>query len=325
MLDTAALDALRERYTAAIPALEEMVGRVVSELETGIAHRGVAGAVVEGRVKELASFVKKMLVKSYDSPWDDIRDKAGVRVTSVFAADVPEIEAVVTDEFTVLNREDKRQGLAPDQFDYLGIHFDVAVGALEETATSEQICEIQIRTGVETAWANASHDLLYKTPLDPPAEIKRGLHRLLALVELFDLEVARTREAIMAQTGYEEGRLLFGLEQAFLRLTAHRFNPELSRAVISGLAPLLPERNWESYRPLLEGFIGSHQDKLRRIYDDYLSDDRNPLISQPESLLIFERIENDRFRLAENWSDILPASILRSMSEIWGTPVDVED
>jgi ppGpp synthetase/RelA/SpoT-type nucleotidyltranferase len=324
MLNDAELDALRARYASAIPEFEDLVGHVRTRLESQIAYRGVGGAVIEGRVKDTASFIKKAITKHYDSPWDEIGDKAAVRVTTIFSDDVPVIEAVIADEFLVLRREDKHQDLAPDRFDYLGVHFDVAMPT-SDGAAPDRICEIQVRTSAETAWANASHELLYKTPLDPPSEIKRGLHRLLALVELFDLEVARTREAIMSQTGYQEGRLLFGLEQAFLRLTAHRSDPELSRMVISGLAAILPTLDWSVYGATLDEFVAAHQDKLRQIYDDHLADDLNPLISQPESLLVFERIEHDRFRLAEQWTEVLPASLLRKMSEIWGIPVDLDD
>ncbi|MGH9100947.1 MAG: hypothetical protein ACRDV8_12060, partial [Acidimicrobiales bacterium] len=144
-------------------------------------------------------------------------------------------------------------------------------------------------------------------------------------VELFDLEVTRTREAIMSHPTYKEGRLLLGLEQAFLELTAHRSDPELSRLVIDALRPVMPSVDWDQYRGVLEGFILAHRDKLVRIYSDYLTDDRNPLVSQPESLLVFERIEHDRFQLAEQWAQVLPTGMLVQMADIWGKPVNVDE
>ena len=56
-----------------------------------------------------------------------------------------------------------------------------------------------------------------------------------------------------------------------------------------------------------------------------LADDRNPLISQPESLLVFERIEHDRFRLAERWAQALPTGMLTQMADMWGKPVEVDE
>jgi hypothetical protein len=118
---------------------------------------------------------------------------------------------------------------------------------------------------------------------------------------------------------------LLGLEQAFLDLVAHRSDPELSRHVIDALRPVIPSLDWDEYRRLLDPFITDNRPKLVRIYADYLADDRNPLISQPESLLVFERIEHDRFRLAERWAQVLPAGMLTQMADMWGKPVEVDE
>jgi ppGpp synthetase/RelA/SpoT-type nucleotidyltranferase len=276
---------------------------------------------VEGRVKGTASFVKKAMRKAYASPWTDIRDKAAVRVTTASQDETVVVEDVIRDEFEVLHYEDKRMDLEPNRFDYLGVHFEVAVPLEIELDESERVCEIQVRTGAESAWANVAHDLMYKAPLEPSAPLQRSLYRLVALVELFDAEVSRTKKAIMDEPGYRLGRLLAELENEFLRLTARRSDPELSRIVVENLDPLLPEGGWAEYQPILTSFINEHEDKLRRIYDDYLEDDRMPLVSQPESLLVFERLENDRSHLVERWCVSLPASLLESMGEIWGTPV----
>ena len=129
----------------------------------------------------------------------------------------------------------------------------------------------------------------------------------------------------MPQSTYKEGRLLLGLEQAFLDIAAHRSDPELSRHVIDALRPVMPSLDWDEYRRLLDPFVTANRTKLARIYADYVADDRNPLISQPESLLVFERIEHDRFRLADLWPQVLPTSMLAQLANIWGMPVDVDE
>ncbi len=325
MLTDVELEGLRERYVAAVPGYQQIAHHVVDRLEVSIGHRGVTPAAIEGRVKGTSSFVKKLIRKDYASPWEELRDKAGVRVTTIYAADVAVVDEVIADEFEVLSREDKHENLAPDHFDYLGLHLEIAVPVGDGLTVSDRVCEVQVRTGAETAWANAAHDLLYKAPVEPGPEIRRGLHRLLALVELFDLEVTRTREAIMSHPTYNEGRLLLGLEQAFLNLTAHRSDPELSRLVVDALRPVMPSLDWDEYQSVLEPFIAANRDKLARIYADYLADDRNPLISQPESLLVFERIEHDRFRLVEQWAQVLPTGMLVQLADIWGKPVNVDE
>jgi ppGpp synthetase/RelA/SpoT-type nucleotidyltranferase len=324
MLAEVDLEGLRVRYEAVRPQLQLLVDHVVDRLESQIGYRGISPAAVEGRVKGTSSFVKKAMRKGYAAPWSDIRDKAAVRVTTTSSDDVPVVEDVIRHEFEVLHYEDKRTSLEPNRFGYLGVHFEVGVAVQVDLEESERICEIQIRTGAESAWANVAHDLMYKAPAEPSSQLQRSLYRLVALVELFDGEVLRTKKAIMEEPGYRLGRLLAELENEFLRLTARRSDPELSRIVAESLDPLLPAGGWTEYQPILASFISQYEDKLRRIYDDYLADDRTPLVSQPESLLIFERLENDRFHLAERWSDSLPESLLESMGEIWGIPVHAD-
>ena len=226
MLADTELEDLRTRYVAAVPGYQQIVDHVVKQLASAVGHRGVNLVTIDGRVKDTSSFVKKLMRKDYASPWTEIRDKAGVRVTTVYAADVAIVAIAIPNEFEVLYREDKREQLAPDHFDHLGLHFEIAVPIGDGLSEDDRVCEVQIRTQTKIAWASASHDLLYKAPVEPGPEIKRGLHRLLALVELFDLEVTRTREAIMSHTTYKEGRLLLGLDQAFLDLVAHRSDTE---------------------------------------------------------------------------------------------------
>ena len=325
MLAEVDLESLRMQYEDARPRLQALVDAVVDRLEQRIALKGISPAAVEGRVKGTSSFIKKAMRKGYASPWTDIKDKAAARVTTTYEDELQIVEGVIRDEFEVIHYEDKRSLLEPNTFDYLGIHFEVVVPAMDDLDAPDRICEIQVRTGAETAWANAAHDLMYKAPSEPSTSLRRRLYRLVALVELFDAEVVRTKEAIMEEPGYRLGRMLDELENAFLRLTARRSDPELSRIVVESLDPLLPETGWSEYGPILTSFIEDHGEKLNRIYRDYLTDDRNPLVSQPESLLVFEKLENDRFRLVERWTETLPDSLLESMGEIWGTPVSLED
>lgn len=316
------LEELRIRYETARPQLSSLVELVEEQLRDGVIRHGISSALIEGRVKTTSSFLKKAMRKSYDSPWTDIRDKAGVRVTTTSYDDISVVETVVQEEFEILHYEDKRLTLQANQFDYLASHFEV-VAPDANLDPGERICEIQVRTWAESAWAAVAHDLLYRVPTEPAIALRRSLYRLVALVELFDVEVARTKKEIMENSNFPLAQLLAGLEDEFLRLTAKRSDSELSRILVENLYVLLPTGGWIKYQPILKAFITKHDEKLKRIYKDYLNQDRIPLVSQPESLMVFERLENDRFRLTEHWIANLPESLLESMGEIWGTPINV--
>jgi len=320
------LDSLRERYITERPRYIELAGCVSRLLEAETRRRGLT-CTVEGRAKEVASLVKKALRKSYVSPWDEIQDKAGVRVVTVYQRTIADVEDIIRELFEVHEYEDKRLELEPDKLDYLGVHFEVTVPARhldgDPGGLRDLVCEIQLHTRAQNLWATVSHELIYKAAQTPPVEVKRSIYRLMALLELFDEEVARGWEHVMAQPGFQEARIIADLESQFYSLTARSWDPQLSRHVVEILRPLLGSTEVEEYRARLSTFVEHNRSKLEAIFADYQDDDRNPLLSQPESLLVFERLEHDRFQLAELWVEHLPESLLRSLSEIWGTPVDV--
>jgi ppGpp synthetase/RelA/SpoT-type nucleotidyltranferase len=327
MIADAELDDLRVRFLDEKPRLEALRERVLEILEAELSARGLAAAVAEARVKDVSNFVKKVLRKDYSEPWDEVRDKLGARLLTPYTALVPELERLVHESFVVHHHENKRDELPPEKLDYLGIHFEVSLprGTGQPTDLTDEVFEIQIHTTAETLWAAVSHELIYKAAEDPPEDIKRSLYRLLALVELFDLEVSRCREEIMALPRFNQARILWEIERHFFTLTARHSDAALSRLVIGFLEPLLSDQERAGDFGELAAFVDQHREKLESIYADYVTDDRNPIISQPESLLIFEQLEHDRYRLTDLWNETLPPGILRSLSEIWGTPVDVHE
>ncbi len=65
----------------------------------------------------------------------------------------------------------------------------------------------------------------------------------------------------------------------------------------------------EVFSTVIEPFIESERDRLAAVYEQYEGDKHaNPLLFQPEALLIFERLQNDPDRLKAEWPvDQLPA------------------
>jgi hypothetical protein len=73
-------------------------------------------------------------------------------------------------------------------------------------------------------------------------------------------------------------------------------------------------------------FAEERRERLARAFCEYgptsehfLQEGRYILASQPESLIIFERLANARFHLQDTWEDRLPETMLTDMAKIWGT------
>src|SRR2546425_3122194 len=114
----------------------------------------------------------------------------------------------------------------------------------------------------------------------------------MALVELFDESVEMARNELLKLPNFEEGRFLKDLERWFYRLTARRFDRDLSLEIVGTLKEAYSPDEREAFGELLDRFAEQRLDKLEGIYNQYREDDRcSPLLFQPEALMVFERLE----------------------------------
>lgn len=322
----ATLEALRVRWTAERPLYESYQQYIERCLNAEAMQRGLS-CRIEVRTKEIKEFLKKALRKNYASPYDDIRDKVGGRVVVTYEEDLRTAEEFVNRRFRIVSREDKTLTLEYDKLGYLGIHLEVEPLAeylsTDTMRFSGLVCEIQLRTKAQDLWATISHMLAYKPAQDTPPDVMRRIYRLAALVELFDDQVSGVRGTIMSQPGYQEAQLLDQLERHYYRLTAKTYDRALSLDVIEKLGDLLSAEDVRRFDNLMAAFVERNANKLDMIYRDYRDDDRSVtlFLFQPESLLIWERLEHDAFRLKDTWVRTLPLQLLEYLATIWGRSV----
>src|SRR5262249_5204411 len=148
--------------------------------------------------------------------------------------------ALVNASFSVVSVDEKRAKRDHKTFDYAGAHFIVRQQA------RGRLCEVQIHTPGEGLWASVAHDLIYKDQHDVPSDLRRAMHRLCAMTELFDDEVTRVRHRLASPTG-DAHALLFELEKLYLGLSSVEFDKELSLVAVPELKALVrdaitPER-----------------------------------------------------------------------------------
>ncbi len=170
-----------------------------------VKQAGIDVVQIDCRTKSVESFIGKLERKSgtYTDPMRDITDLIGLRVITYYLEDVPKVEALIRDEFTLDedNCADPGALLDPDRFGYLSTHFVVSVGdsrsGLAEWATFKgKRAEIQVRTATQHAWAAVEHKLTYKSIHEVPRDLKRRLSRLSAIFELADEQFSAAREAV---------------------------------------------------------------------------------------------------------------------------------
>ncbi len=212
-------DPERPHYQVYEKALLAVLNRACNEC-------GVLG-FVQARAKATASFAEKITRKGQDleDPVTQFTDLCGARVIGQTQEDVDRICAFVRRHFKIdeANSPDVRSRLAVGEFGYLSEHLvvqfpwatldgiNLRMGAdvspeealLREelepldpkgwTAVAETIgsrkAEIQVRTLLQHAWSDVTHDRIYKGDFRPPARLARQIHRVAALLEEADGEL----------------------------------------------------------------------------------------------------------------------------------------
>lgn len=320
-------------HRAAFEAMQDELVGVTNDLKDWLegATRSIGvAAQVDGRPKEVGSFLRKILKKQakgegYANPIEDMPDKVGVRADVLTIADRKKVCARIeteTSKFKILKRDDKLDDLPADALGYQGVHFDVEPLWPSPERRKYLRAEIQVRTASQSAWAQISHDLAYKVPEELiPKQEKRRLMRLTALVELFDEEVDATKTSLLRNPEYPIGRLIEALRVALLQVAGYDTgsDPELTQLVVNGLLNDLGTEDLAEVESALLAFVAEHEPKLRTTYDEYKGSDRHILLFQPEAILVFMRLESALFEIMEAWQGVLPLEELRSLASVWGT------
>jgi len=321
------LSDLAVAYAEVKPKYELLGEQVTARLRSRLASSSVKNHSVTTRTKDVESFLKKQVRKSYADPMAEITDKVGVRVVVPRLVDVPITEDLVADEFHIIERENKSETLADDQLGYLGVHFLIESDDTfqdSDLTLAGLVCEIQIHTQAQNAWATVSHPYVYKARrTGAAAGVRRRVNRLVALVELFDQEVEAARRELMNDDSAPEVAMLDAIEPLFVRLAGTEFDEELSLTILNVLSETYDTVEIQNFNALIETFAA----EKATYFADRVARQRvgsaavDPLISQPEALVVLERLENARMKLRATWDLHLPPELLTRLSESLGRPL----
>ncbi|MER7487778.1 hypothetical protein ABTY20_18095 [Streptomyces sp. NPDC126497] len=315
------------RYRRERPRIETAAKLTAAHVRRRAA-RAKINCEVFHRSKEVSSFVTKAQHKNYADPWTQITDKAGVRVIVQHAGLLDPMLELVKESLSVVGEpEDDRLVVgAEDRLRYPRLHVQViAYGDQMSDDGKPYECEIQIRTEAIDLWARMSHKLMYKAEASAvPSDVRRSLYRLIALIELYDLEVRRGVEAMAQYPDVAQSNLLLDeVEHLFRMFTEHEPRRDLSEEVVDVLVKTIPDL--AAYPERLSRFVEDRREDLERAYKDFgpnsdhfLRHGRYILASQPESLIIFERLSSAKLLLQGRWIDELPESMLNDMADAWG-------
>lgn len=195
---------LLAQYESLLPVYEQM-GEVIPErLKQVFDEAGIVVASVEHRVKTASSLAGKLRLKGakYRDVFD-LTDLVGIRVITFYTDDVDKVASVLERLFDIDwdNSIDKRKAHDTDSFGYLSLHYicripEAAYADAAHPELNKIPFEVQMRTVLQHAWANMSHDTGYKSGVEIPRVYMRNMSRLAGMLELVDDEFSRIRREI---------------------------------------------------------------------------------------------------------------------------------
>lgn len=192
---------LRDSYEAQKPFLlawgEFVKSHIVGQLIQNNENPNVLFKVPPiTRVKETGSFLEKALYrdKHYQDPLNEITDRVGLRFVVLCVDEISKVGSIIQASALWIHSKDRdfeeERDAKPELFTYQSVHYiirsnnDISCGDIVIPANTP--CEIQIRTLLQHAYAELSHDIVYKSTEAIPIGLKRKFARSMALIEATD-------------------------------------------------------------------------------------------------------------------------------------------
>jgi ppGpp synthetase/RelA/SpoT-type nucleotidyltranferase len=145
------------------------------------------------RLKQDGSLVTKAFYrdKNYENPLNDITDKVGVRFVVLLAKEISvvcrAIESCEEWEWSKDKDYEAERQKEPYEFRYQSDHYIVRCRGNKDvggvTVTAGVPCEVQVRTLLQHAHSELTHDTIYKPSVVQTPEMHRAAAKAMALVE----------------------------------------------------------------------------------------------------------------------------------------------
>lgn len=231
----------------------ELLGKYITFiLENLLQQKGIDYLSVSYRTKTKDGVYEKIERKKYKKPKAELMDFSGVRVILYFESDIDKVCALIADAFNIDSEHsvDNEKRLSKDKIGYRSIHYVCDIGSKrKDLAEYEYIsglkCEIQVRTMLQHAWAELTHDRNYKLGVNLPLAIERKINLYSGMLELADQGFSEIINSIVKYQADLKGEDLINSESNQIDTLSI---VEFSRQIASELGITLIELNSNKYK-----------------------------------------------------------------------------
>lgn len=257
------------------------------------------------RLKQDDSLIDKAFYrpdKNYSDPYKEIEDKIGIRFVVLLLEDIKEIENILKEsdywEFDPCKHFEIDKKNEPLLFTYQSVHFILRpknslsfAGVVIPPATP---CEVQVRTLLQHAHAELTHDAIYKAKKAVKPEVHRTVAKSMALIETTDTFFGEVVEYLNhgPVKEYEILERLNGMYELFVDIKpcTHKSSLYLWEEFEQLASIELPED--------IQKFLDKYPSLKDVIRSRYSS---NILYQQSVILFLYWMLKNKRKRLLKDW------------------------
>lgn len=261
------------------------------------------------RLKSDVSLVAKAFYRnlSSSSPLKRIEDKVGTRIVVTTLEDVVDIKKIICDETSFWSVRESRsinKHLSkPKEFDYQSLHLNLTpsnkVEGFDNMSKSNRklyICEVQIRTLLQHAFAEIAHDTIYKGPYGEDSKLVRVLSRGMALMEVTDEHFCQAYEIMREESTYETSFLNKLVKISNEKLSNEYFKiRDVDNRLTSELFQVFKVRNLN-----IED-ISITLVRHKSLIIKALEKTQTYLVKQPVVILLIHLILTDAYEVKEKW------------------------
>jgi len=260
---------------------------------------------VAPRLKEDFKLVEKAFYrgKGYSSPYDDITDKVGTRFVVLLGTETRTVEQVVISvpgwTFSKDRDYEEEQNKNPLRFDYAALHYVVRP---TDNVQFEGVhipkgtpCEVQIKTILQHAYSELTHDTIYKPQIEATPSMQRSAAKAMALLEATNdyfekvtVDVDEVLSRVRTMTAM--------LSEVYQDLVGIAAKPSVLEGIIQdAYSAQIQNDDIEA----IKTFFNDHR-FLGQCIRTHI-DEKNPLFTQPSVLMVYFLARKSIRKLQRDW------------------------
>lgn len=260
---------------------------------------------VSARVKDNTSIIQKAFYrgKKYENPFDDITDKVGIRFVVLLLEDIEVIKNIIENssiwEYSKDRDFEDERNEKPTLFEYQSVHYILKnkneINEDDIVIPKDTPCEVQIRTLLQHAYSELTHDTIYKPKQQAEPVIHRLVARSMAMIETTDCIFKEVNDKMNEKEYKLPSDLLPVITDEYTKIKSPEIHKGLNDSIIDAYLDVVKGIDVEELKEFISKYNKMLAKQITIKYDKML------LFRQPIVLLIYYLVFAHPHKTKDDW------------------------